>query len=292
MDLPRITVITPSFNQAAYLEQTIRSVLDQNYPNLEYIICDGGSSDGSVEIIKKYQDRLAWWSSERDKGQTDALNKGFARASGALHTFINSDDLLNPGSLQTAAEQFTKGIEWISGWAMFIEPDGGQWPQLPRAFTTKVDWFMSNPICQQGTFWSARLTKELGPFREDLHFGFDYEFWIRIAFVAELRPTVLHRCMGVYRLHESSKTVSQSEQFRAEFARVREFYAHHLNARELKEYRQRDRQRAAQRHFDQGWEALKAADVPAARAHAWECLKRSRLSVEFWRLWYCAMRGH
>src|SRR5215472_7727613 len=99
MPLPRITVVTPSFNQGQFLEATLRSVLDQNYPNLEYIVCDGGSTDNSVEVIQRYQDRLAWWVSEKDKGQSNAINKGFAGATGDLLAYINSDDTFAPGSL-------------------------------------------------------------------------------------------------------------------------------------------------------------------------------------------------
>ncbi|HXE53871.1 MAG TPA: glycosyltransferase family 2 protein, partial [Tepidisphaeraceae bacterium] len=163
MEFPRITVVTPSFNQAQFLEATMLSVLDQGYPNLEYMVCDGGSTDGSAELIRRHESRLAWWVSEKDTGQSNAINKGFARATGDLFCYINSDDTLAPGSLTAAAEAFKAGHEWITGWVMYMEPDGGQWPQLPHSMQANVDWFLENPVCQQATYWSARLYKELGP---------------------------------------------------------------------------------------------------------------------------------
>src|SRR5437667_5688340 len=106
MSLPRISIVTPSYNQGKYLEQTIRSVLDQGYPNLEYIICDGGSTDISVEIVKKYSDRLAWWCSEKDRGQSDAINKGWRRATGDILAYLNSDDVLLPGAIERVVRAF------------------------------------------------------------------------------------------------------------------------------------------------------------------------------------------
>src|SRR5687767_11527952 len=114
---PRITIVTPSFQQASYLEQTIDSVLSQGYPNLEYAVVDGGSTDGSVEIIKRYQKHLAYWVSEKDRGQTHAINKGMARATGEIRAYINSDDYYLPGTLQRVADAFQRdsGLDLVHG---------------------------------------------------------------------------------------------------------------------------------------------------------------------------------
>lgn len=291
MDLPRITVVTPSFNQGGYVEQTIRSVLDQGYPNLEYFIHDGGSTDQTLEVIKRYESRLAGWVSQKDKGQTDAINSGLARGTGELFTYINSDDTLMPGSLIAAAKAFRDGHEWITGWAMFLEPDGGEWPQLPEPYQRRIDWFHCNPISQQGTFWAARLTRELGGFRQDMHFGFDYEFWMRLVFKAKLMPHVLRRCMGGYRLHDASKTMSQYEKFQMEFKQLRAEYWPMLTKQEQQTARYKRRRWEAEQHRLEGWDAIKAGDVPRARAHARQALRGRKFSLESWRLMVCALRG-
>src|SRR5579859_2701917 len=122
----RITIVTPSLNQAAYLERTISSVLDQGYPELEYLVFDGGSTDGSVEILRRYADQIAYWESEQDRGQSHALNKGFERATGELVGWINSDDYYRPGAFAAAAEAFEANpeAEWVCGACRYLNADG------------------------------------------------------------------------------------------------------------------------------------------------------------------------
>lgn len=291
MNLPRITVVTPSFNQAQYLEQTIRSVLDQGYANLEYIIADGGSTDGSADIIRRYADRLAWWVSEKDNGQSHAINKGFSHASGDLYGYINSDDVLYPGALDTVAKAYAGGAKWIVGWVQTIEVDGGQWPQLPEKMTGPADWFVRNPVPQQASFWAADFWKTLGPFREDLRYTFDYEYWLRLRIRAGVEPAIVHRCLGSYRLHANSKTVSEWDAFEPEFARSRETYLPMLTPKQRREVAAKRRHKEFERHRILGWQALKKHDAAEARRHALEALRRARLSRESWRLMYCALRG-
>jgi glycosyltransferase involved in cell wall biosynthesis len=215
---PRITVVTPSYNQGQYLEETIRSVLLQGYPDLEYIIVDGGSTDDSVDVIRKYEDHLAWWVSEKDRGQSHAINKGLARATGDIVAYLNSDDLYLPGAVHAAARAFEAGVDWVVGKVRCFE-DGREsfpFPELPGRGLSR--WLLGCPISQPASFWRARLHREAGPFREDLQYSMDYEFWLRLRIALRRNPRQISRVMALYRLHPESKSVAHQEKMGAEIA--------------------------------------------------------------------------
>ncbi len=229
-NLPRITLVTPSYNQASYLPATIDSVLSQGYPDLEYFVMDGGSNDGSIDVIKRHAKHLSGWISERDKGQTDALNKGFARATGQVYAFINSDDLLEPGALRFVGELFaTNACQWVASPVRCFS-EVREWVYRAMPEQDPVDWLYQVPIPQQGCFWSADLWRRLGPFREDLHFAFDYEYWLRIRFTGDVRPMIVDRTLGAFRFHAASKTVSERARFEPEERAVRRQYRAYLPA--------------------------------------------------------------
>jgi glycosyltransferase involved in cell wall biosynthesis len=189
MPQPRITIVTPSFNQALYLEQTILSVLGQNYANLEYIIIDGGSTDGSVEIIQKFQDRVTYWISEKDRGQAHAINKGLERASGDIIAYLNSDDYYLEGALDRVAEHFTSHpeVDLIHGRCQIVDKCGVKIGER-KASIVRYDeildlwdvWWKERNFVQPEVFWTKRITNKIGQFREDLHWVMDYEYWARM----------------------------------------------------------------------------------------------------------------
>lgn len=224
MTLPRITIVTPSYNQGPFLEETIESVLGQGYPNLEYIVVDGGSTDESSEIIDRYQRHLAWSVSEPDDGQPHAINKGFQRATGDVFAYINSDDLLEPGSLALVGDRFASGTRWLSGSVRYFGSSlDGKIAQTRQEHRVS-DWFGKNIVPQQGSFWHRELTETLGPFREDLHFVFDYEYWLRFRIRGNVAPEICDDVLAAFRMHADAKTSAAPEAFERELASVRTHY--------------------------------------------------------------------
>jgi glycosyltransferase involved in cell wall biosynthesis len=172
MSLPKITVVTPSFNQGHYLEATFKSVLAQDYPNLEWFVVDGGSKDNSVDLIKKYEKHFAWWISEKDRNHPHALNKGYEKATGEIFCFVNSDDLLRPGALHYVAKKFAEpNTDWVVGWATYFEDSGDEWEYSVKKTQRPIDWFLHNPVPQISSFWRTEAYKKAGPFHREVPLG-------------------------------------------------------------------------------------------------------------------------
>ena len=208
LTLPLVSIITPSYNQARYLESTIRSVLDQDYPHIEYIVIDGGSTDGSVEILRRYSERLAGWVSEKDRGQTDAINKGFARARGEILAWLNSDDTYEPHAIREAVKflQERPEVGLVYGDANFIDENGGVIGRFPAAQTDYRRLRQGYVhIPQQAAFWRADLWRKVAPLDPSFYFAMDYDLWVRLAALAPLLFTP--RVWANFRLHSQGKTI-------------------------------------------------------------------------------------
>lgn len=218
---PKITIITPSFNQGRFLEATIRSVLSQDYPNLEYIIIDGGSSDDSVSIIQRYESQLAYWVSEPDRGQAHAINKGLSKATGEIVAWLNSDDLYLPGALQFVGTLFAQFPEchWLAGKLLKF---GGAESSLftPIAPAALAEWLEFNPVGQPNAFWRRSLTTRHGALDENYRYCMDYEFWLRLAMAGE-KCCITEHPLAAFRLHSSSKTVAEANGFEKELEQIR-----------------------------------------------------------------------
>lgn len=234
--LPRISIVTPSFNQAEFLEETILSVIEQDYPSLEYIVMDGGSSDNSAAILERYADRLSFWTSVKDNGQADALNKGFRRATGDIVGYLNSDDLYLPGSLAKVAEEFTAqpACRWLTGSCVFFGGDKKEELFRPVTPENQASWLRHWVIPQPAVFWRRELFAKHGFLDESFHYCMDYEFWLRLLFGGE-RCHFIDHTLAKFRLHQTSKTVGAADAFAPEAAAIRERFRGMLSPDELRQ---------------------------------------------------------
>lgn len=211
MSYPKISIVTPSFNQGQFLEQTILSVLGQNYPSLEYIIIDGGSTDSSPEIIRKYEKHLKYWISEPDKGQSHAINKGFEKATGDILSWLNSDDLLMPGVLNSIFKKFLNVQEGVFlGECIHIKENSDSiisWGSSVGKALNKEDLNVYDFIIQPSTFWTRDTWFKVGPLKEYLHFAFDWDWYLR-AQKLNIPFIPLNSTISLYRIHDKHKSVT------------------------------------------------------------------------------------
>ena len=211
-NLPLVSIVTPSYNQHRYLEDTIRSVLDQDYPALEYFVIDGGSNDGSVEIIKKYADKLTGWVSEPDQGQTEAINKGFLRSNGEYMAWLNSDDVYQPGAIRSAVEFMQKNPEigLVYGDTDLIDGSGKKIGRF-NARQTSYQRLMRGGVYipQPAAFWRRDVWERSGPLDPSYYFAMDYDLWVRFSKITQIK--YVPEVWASFRIHDSGKsTISDS----------------------------------------------------------------------------------
>jgi glycosyltransferase involved in cell wall biosynthesis len=221
-ELPLVSIVTPSFNQVPFLEATIRSVLGQDYPRIEYMIVDGGSTDASVEIVQKYAPKLAWWVSEADRGQTDAINKGFGRANGQIFAWLNSDDTYEPGAVSAAVEylQGHPEVGMVYADCNFIDEQGhviGKFGAAQTDYNRLRRGYVHIP--QQTMFFRAELWQAVGPLDPSFYFAMDYDLWVRIAARVPIQY-LPGQTWANFRIHTSGKTIAADDRCWPEMLRV------------------------------------------------------------------------
>jgi glycosyltransferase involved in cell wall biosynthesis len=217
---PKITIVMPTLNQAKYIEEAIQSIISQRYENLEYLVFDGGSTDGTLDILKRYEDYLQW-RSEKDRGQADAINKGLKKATGEIVGYLNSDDTLEPGALGKIANYFMDNpeIDLVYGEGYLMNEDGSGKHRFPATEPQFDLWRLIHVwdfILQQSTFWRRRLHDRIGYFNESLHFGLDWDYWIRAGKTGKVG--YIPECLGCLREYEAAKS------FAGGFRRIKELY--------------------------------------------------------------------
>ncbi|MCE7064441.1 glycosyltransferase family 2 protein [Dyadobacter sp. CY326] len=225
-NFPKLTIITPSYNQADYLERTILSVLNQNYPNLEYMIVDGGSTDYSVEVIKKYEKYLSWWVSEKDRGQVHAINKALERATGEYIGFQNSDDVYFPDTFARFGEAVkNQPDDVIYGDLYMITPDDEVTEVLKTtSYSLQSQLLEGMQIHNQSLFFKRSLVEKYGKFDESYRFAFDYEFITRYTHPKTTKVRKVDGLAGALRVHPDAKSSTIASVGKEEHAKIQKLY--------------------------------------------------------------------
>jgi glycosyltransferase involved in cell wall biosynthesis len=222
---PRISVVTPSFNQVAFLERTLTSVLDQGYPDLEYLVMDGGSTDGSVEVIRRYADRLTYWTSGPDGGQADAVNRGWQRSTGDVLGWINSDDFYLPGTLAFVAEFLDAHpeVDVLYGRCQVIGADGHPIGLVGEPFDRRTMFLRRDQIPQPSTFIRRAALDRVGQIDVGLRYSLDYDLFLRLC--RDRQPAFVDRPLAGFTVHADAKTTRDRSASRRESYAVRLRYA-------------------------------------------------------------------
>ncbi|MCS6994418.1 MAG: glycosyltransferase [Anaerolineales bacterium] len=219
--LPSISIVIPSLNSGAFIEETIQSLVNQKYPHLEIIVYDGNSTDATISILRKWEHAITWVS-ESDKGQSEAINKGLVRSHGEILGYLNADDFLLPGSLYKIGLTFaqtSKSIWWITGQCQIFNAKGQRIRLLIekyknfflRYFPNINFLYLTNFISQPATFWKRSVWEKIGGLDETFHYAMDYDYWIRI-WKRFGRPHIIHQPLAGFRVHPTSKTSLQGHQ--------------------------------------------------------------------------------
>lgn len=211
---PKISIVVPSYNKVKYIEQTLKSIFSQNYENIEVIIQDGGSTDGSLQIIKKFaKEYPVVWESKKDKGQLDAVNKGMRKATGQILTFINADDCYKPGALSVVSKTFTSSPDslWFAGKGIVVNENGREiakavtwYKNLLLSLNSKFFLLVTNYLIQPSIFFTKSAYKKYGPFTGTSDFITEYNFWLKLGHVS--MPTVINKDISKFRIEPNTKT--------------------------------------------------------------------------------------
>ena len=305
-DLPLVSIVTPSYNQARFLEATLRSVLEQDYPNMEYLVVDGASTDGSVEIIRRYADRLAWWVSEKDSGQSEAINKAFRRAHGEFVGWLNSDDIYLPGAVSAAIKVFQSHPEagLVYGDAQAIDADGRPFNLMRTRQYTLADLMAFNIICQPAAFMRRSVLEEAGYLNPAYQLLMDNLLWMCMALKAPIVYTP--QTWAAARYHDQAKNRTRGAAYGQE---ARRLVADLKSRPEFSELIQADEKRilAGVERFDafyladagRSWESLRSYGrafrlCPGMAAQDWKHVLLAFLSLlglEKIRPWYEHIRA-